>query len=263
MSSSSPKTWFEIAVPTVRDAVQNLIPEVSGEYATAAETFLGACGVSVLLIVLALIARMGLNKAMSQTGVERYHAESKFSVRNIMEIYVGFIDGMAQDNLDKKTARSFSWLFCGMFIYIFLSNLIGILPGGVPPTQSISNNLAMSVLVLIIFVGVGVKSQGVGYFTHMMGPVWWLAPLIFVIELFGAVVVRPASLAVRLTGNMNGDHTVLGVTYTLSEAIGGFIVPVAALGLGTFVSFIQSFVFTLLTVVYIALSVHKDHDEQH
>jgi F-type H+-transporting ATPase subunit a len=62
---------------------------------------------------------------------------------------------------------------------------------------------------------------------------------------------------------MNGDHTVLGVTYQLSEVIGGTVLPVVALGLGSFVSFIQAFVFTLLTVVYIALSVHDDHDEHH
>ena len=149
-----------------------------------------------------------------------------------------------------------------MFIYILCNNLIGVLPGGVPPTQSFSNNLAMSLVVLILFVGVGLVKQGVGYFTHMAGPVLWLAPMIFIIELFGALIVRPASLTIRLTRNMNGDHAVLGVAYKLSEDFLGVDIglPIAALGLGTFVAFLQAFVFTLLSIVYVVLSMPHDDD---
>ena len=70
-------------------------------------------------------------------------------------------------------------------------------------------------------------------------------------------------MSIRLTGNINGDHKVLEVSYQLAEAIQGFIVPSAALVLGTFVSFIQAFVFTILTVVYIQLSVADHHDDHH
>ena len=87
--------------------------------------------------------------------------------------------------------------------------------------------------------------------------------MIFVIELFGAVIVRPASLTIRLTGNMNGDHEVLGVAYQLSNEFLGFDIglPIAALGLGTFVAFLQAFVFTLLSIVYVVLSM--PHDDEH
>ena len=261
-TSEITNSWFDFALPSVKASLKSMFAD-SPEHILAADVFLTSCTISIVLIGFGLLARAGLNKAMAEKDISRFHADTTLSPRNIMEMFVSFIDGNAKDNLDPKTARSFSWLFCGLFIYIFCSNIVGILPGGVPPSQSISNNFAMSLLVLIVFVGAGVKSQGIGYFTHMAGPVPALYILMFPIELFGAFIVRPASLAVRLAGNLNGDHTVLGVTYQLSEVIGGTILPVIALGLGSFVSFIQAFVFTLLTVVYVALSVHDDHDEHH
>ena len=148
-----------------------------------------------------------------------------------MEMFVSFIDGNAKDNLDAKTARTFSWLFCGLFIYIFTSNIVGHPAWWRSPSQSISNNFAMSLLVLLIFVGAGVKSRRLVFHSHG-SPVPALYILMFPIELFGAFIVRPASLAVRLAGNLNGDHTVLGVTYRLSEVIGGTVLPVIALDWG-------------------------------
>jgi len=84
-----------------------------------------------------------------------------------------------------------------------------------------------------------------------------MAPLIFIIEVIG-LVVRPATLTIRLTGNMFGDHTVFSIMSDLVP----WGVPVPFLGLALIVSFIQAFVFSLLTVIYIALSV-PHHDEAH
>ena len=98
-----------------------------------------------------------------------------------------------------------------------------------------------------------------GFFKHMAGPIWWIAPLIFVIEAFGTFIVRPLTLSIRLTGNINGDHKVLEVAYCLFE----YVLPAGTLVLGTFVSFIQAFVFTILTVVYIQLSVADHHHDDH
>ena len=196
---------------------------------------------------------------MSRTDeLERYEADSGFGLRNIFEMYVGFIYDLAASNIGKKDARKFFWLTGGLFIYILFNNLVGTMPYGVPATQSISNNFSMAIVVLVFFVAIGIIRTGSGFFKHMAGPIWWIAPLIFVIEAFGTFIVRPLTLSIRLTGNINGDHKVMEVAYSLFE----YILPSATLVLGTFVSFIQAFVFTILTIVYIALSV-EHHDDHH
>ena len=174
-----------------------------------ASSVLGTWTISAVLLGLALVARGKLNASLAREGTDKYLADEGFSLKNMFEVYTSYIYNLAQSILPKKESRNFYWLFGGLFLYILFSNLMGVLPAAVPPSQSISNNLAMSIVVLIVFVGVGVAQQGIGYITHMMGPIWWLAPLMLVIEGFGAFIVRPVSLAVRLTGNLSGDHIVL------------------------------------------------------
>jgi F-type H+-transporting ATPase subunit a len=227
-----------------------------GDAVIGASSVLGTWTICLVLLGLSILARTKLNASMAQEGTDKYLSDEGFSIKNMFEVYTTFIYDLAAGLLPKKEARGFYWLFGGMFLYILFSNLMGVLPTAVPPSQSISNNLAMSIVVLLVFVGVGVAQQGIGYITHMMGPIWWLAPLMLVIEGFGAFIVRPVSLAVRLTGNLSGDHIVLGIVSGLAP----YVLPVLALCLGVFVSFVQSFVFTLLTMVYISLSLsHDDH----
>ena len=114
----------------------------------------------------------------------------------------------------------------------------------------------MSIVFTSYLLVLNCIKNGIGYITHMMGPIWWLKPLMLIIEGFGAFIVRPVSLGVRLTGNLSGDHIVLGIVSGLAP----YVLPVLALCLGVFVSLVQSFVFTLLTMVYISLSLsHDDH----
>ena len=103
----------------------------------------------------------------------------------------------------------------------------------------------------------GFKVQGIGYLKHFAGPILWLAPLMFALELVGTLV-RPVSLGLRLFGNLFGDHLVLEIFTGLTK-VG---VPVVFYMLGTLVSVIQAFVFTLLSMIYIALAV-AHHDEEH
>ena len=261
MSSGGPKSWFE----SVSSENYNLLVEYlkTSENLSEAEATLGVNAlfgsslVCIFLIFLALLARKGLNAAKARNGMDKYLADPNLSIRNFFEMFVGTIFGLATDSLNKADSKKFFWLFGGLFIYIFSSNLIGVLPGGIPPTQSMSNNVAMATVVLLVFTVIGISRQGVGYFTHMGGPVWWLFPLIFVIEFFGAFLIRPFSLSIRLTGNITGDHLVLGIAGNLVE----WCLPVVVLALGMFVSFIQALVFTLLTIVYVQLSM--PHDDEH
>ena len=218
---------------------------------------LSSWGVCLFLVLLAVFARMGLNKATSGQGNERFVPSAGLGLRNIFELYTEAIFNMVANVLGKKDAKAYYWLLGGLFIYVFVSNLMSVMPGGLAPTDNINTNLAMGIVVLVVYVVAGISRQGMGFFKHMMGPVLPLAPLIFAIEALGVFVIRPGSLALRLFGNINGDHTVFGIMSDLVPVV----VPSLFLGLGIWVSFLQAFVFTLLSAIYIMLSVdHGDDD---
>jgi F-type H+-transporting ATPase subunit a len=223
-----------------------------------AQTWLLSWFMCGLLLTGALVARMGLTKAKGMGGTLQFVPDGSLTVRNGFELITGALFDLCEDLLGRANAKRFFWLSAGLFIYILSSNLLGVVPGMLPPTGSMNHNIAMAFVVLVLFNGAGLKAQGIGgYLKHMWGPVWWLGVLIFSIELLSFVVVRPFALSLRLTGNMFGDHQVLSIMSGLFPVV----IPVIFLGLGMFVSVIQAFVFTLLSTIYIALAVehHDDH----
>lgn len=172
----------------------------------------------------------------------------------LFEVVVEAILGLMEGVLGKK-ARDYFPLIGALFIYIFTCNVIGLIPSLSPPTDNINTNAACAILVFLYYNYLGIKEHGAkNYLKHFMGPVVWLAPLMLVIELMSHLV-RPVSLSVRLFGNMTGDHLVLGVFSKLTP----LFVPILFLGLGLFISFIQAFVFSLLSIVYIGLATEKGH----
>jgi F-type H+-transporting ATPase subunit a len=213
------------------------------------------CGV---LIAAAVMARKGLERARARGGTLQFVPDAKFSFFSVAELYTKGIYGMCLGAMKPADVRKYFWLLGGLFIYIFLSNLLAVTPGGLPPTAVISTNAALALVVFLVFNVEGIRQNGVGYFKHMAGPVWYLAWLIFPIEIVG-LLVRPASLSLRLAGNMTGDHMVFGIMSDLTTAV----IPAIFLGLGIFVSFLQAFVFTLLSAIYIALSVADHGHEAH
>jgi F-type H+-transporting ATPase subunit a len=180
--------------------------------------------------------------------------DAKFNLRNFVEIIVGSLYGFTRGQLGDHEGKRLFPFIGGLFIYIFVCNVLGILPGFNPPTTNLNTNLAMSVSVFVFYNILGLIAHGPGYIKHFMGPILALAPLMIVIELISHMV-RPISLSLRLFGNMNGDHAVLAVFTDLT----GLVIPSVFMVLGLFVSFIQAFVFTLLTIVYIQGSVSHDH----
>ncbi len=211
------------------------------------------------LIGVALIARMGLNSVRSKGGKAQYIPTTGLGIRSVFELYTEAIYNMIAGVLGREDAKKFYWLLGGTFLFIFCGNLLSVMPGGLPTTDNINTNLAMSLVVLLVYVVAGVARTGFGFFKHMMGPVWWLAPLIFAIEAAGVFIIRPMSLTLRLFGNINGDHLVFGIMSDLVP----ILVPSIFLGLGIWVSFLQAFVFTLLSAIYIMLSVDHGDDDHH
>ena len=184
--------------------------------------------------------------------------DSGITFRNIIESFGEFIYNLCVSIMGETETKKFFPTICMIFLFIFISNTIGLIPGFLPPTEDINTTLALGTFVFIYYNYQGIRAQGlVGHIKHFMGPVWYLAFLIFPIELISHSV-RPLSLALRLRGNMAGDHMVLSIFSDLVP----YLVPIVFLVLGLFVCFIQAFVFTLLSMVYIGLATeHHDHDE--
>lgn len=180
--------------------------------------------------------------------------------RNITEMYGSFIMAQCRAVLGEKEAPKYFSFVATIFILIFLSNAIGLIPGFLPPTESINTTLALGVFSFFYFNIKGCKELGtVNYFKHFAGPLWYMAILIFPIEII-STCIRPISLALRLYGNMYGDHMVLGTFSGLAPVA----VPVVFMLLGLLVSLIQAYVFIMLSMVYVSLATaHQDHGEHH
>ena len=204
--------------------------------------------VMALLIALALVFRRSVLKAKDPVV-----PEERLSVRNLMEILVEIVVGFSDSIIGKK-GRKYVPLFGSLFLFILLGNLFGLIPGFTPPTSNFFSNLGMGLIVFSAYHYFGVREHGPKYFKQFMGPVFFLAPLFIVIELFSHVF-RPVSLSIRLYGNMFGDHLVMEIFSNLTKVV----VPVLFYVLGTLVSVIQAAVFTILTVIYVAMAISHEH----
>jgi F-type H+-transporting ATPase subunit a len=180
--------------------------------------------------------------------------------RNIFEAMGQFIYNLAKNIMGEDATKKYYTVIMFFFTVIFANNVVGLIPGFLPPTDNFNTTLALGTFVFLYYNYQGIRAQGlVGHIKHFMGPVWYLAILILPIELISHGV-RPLSLGLRLKGNMEGDHLVLSIFSGLIP----YIIPIPFYVIGLFVCFMQAFVFTLLTMVYISLATaHHDHDEEH
>lgn len=247
-------SWFHL-LPGVADG--SLLPFVSEEGAHFVHTVPAAWLACLFLCGAALLARGGLNRAREKGGTLQYVPATNLKARNVFELVCGNLLDLFADVLGSRAAAErYFPLFGGIFFYILICNLLGLLPGFLPPTASISTNWGMALVVFAVFNIEGLRANGIGYIKHLGGPILWLAPLMFVLETVG-LLFRPFTLSVRLMGNMNGDHMVLSI---FSDLVPLFV-PAIFLALGTFVCLVQAFVFTLLSVVYVSQAIA--HEEAH
>jgi len=207
-----------------------------------------------IIVVLALIARR--KYANKETAMI---PEGKLSVRNFFEVIFDAVLNMMTGMMGKENARRYFPLIAALSVFILIGNLMGLVPGLAPPTSNLNTSLACSVVVFVTYNIAGLRAHGIGYLKHFLGPIWFIAPLMLVIELIGHAF-RPISLGVRLGGNMTGDHMVVGMFGELATGLLGipFLLPVPFLFLGLLVSVIQTLVFCLLTTIYISLAVSHD-----
>jgi F-type H+-transporting ATPase subunit a len=204
--------------------------------------------VMVLVLLFAVRARQQL-AAASDVAVPA----KGFSARNVAEVLVEFITNLSESVIGHDGPK-YVPLFASFFVFILVANLIGLIPGFSPPTDNFNVTLALGVVSFVAYNTYGVQAHGLAYLKQFVGPLLALAPLMIIVELFSHVF-RPASLAMRLYGNMFADHLLLGIFTDLTK----LLIPVIFYLLGTFVSFLQALVFTLLSMVYVALAISHDH----
>ncbi len=174
--------------------------------------------------------------------------------QNFFEVLVGGFEDFSIDVMGEH-GRPYYPLIITLFLYILCMNWIGLVPGMFSPTANINTPLSMAVVVFIVYNAIGIKEHGFHYVKHFMGPVWWLSPLILPIELIGHFS-RILSLTFRLFGNVLGEDLVLAILFMLA---GMFFAPLPMMFLAIFTSFVQAFIFSLLTMLYIAGSLEEAH----
>jgi len=208
---------------------------------------------------IALLMAWGVNRRLKNAAP--LVPDRKFSPFVFMEGLCEAVLSLMEGVMGEANAKRYFPLVGSLAVFILLSNLLGMIPGFVPPTDTLDTTLALGATVFVTTHVLGVREHGIAYFKHFLGPIvkWYALPLmalIFVIEMISHLV-RPCSLAVRLMGNIMGDHKVVGIFLSF----GILLVPLPIMALGLIVAVVQTLVFSLLTIVYIALAV--EHAEEH
>ncbi len=221
-----------------------LIPQIGHHYLHIACVFL----VSFIIVAMALFAKRRLDK-------DNLSPQGKFGILGLFEAITDFIFDKANAIIGKQDGHKYAAFFCFLFIFILFNNILGLLPGFTSASDNINTTLAIGLIAFVFYNKEGIKKQGfLNYLKHFLGPIWWIAPLLFVVEIISHIF-RPFTLGLRLMGNMKGDHTVLSAFLDLVP-VG---IPVIFYGLGLFVSVVQALVFTLLSMVYVSMAVTSDH----
>jgi F-type H+-transporting ATPase subunit a len=196
-----------------------------------------------VFIILALLSVLATRRLAVYPG----------QTQNVMEVIIGGFDSLLHEIMGEN-GRKFFPLVATIGLFILFSNLLGIIPGFESPTANINTNAAMAIIVFLSTHVVGVREHGLKYFKQFMGPVWWLIPLMLPIEVISHIS-RPLSLTFRLFGNIKGEDIVLLVVLFLVP----WFVPLPVFILMIFTSLVQTLVFMLLTMMYIAGAMEEGH----
>jgi len=214
-----------------------------------------AAGAGGLMIMTAFAANIALGK-----GESAVIPAGKFSLKGFFEAFLEMVVGLSEMVVGKEGVK-FVPIFASVFLYIWINNLVGLLPGMTPATDNLNTTLAVGLFSFILYNFYGFKEHGIAYLKQLVGPfngilLLLIGPLMLCIETISHAV-RPLSLALRLFGNMTGDHAVVSVFLDLVP--GWLPIPVIFYMLGMFVCTVQAFVFTLLTMIYVSMAISHDH----
>ncbi len=210
-----------------------------------------------ILLVFLVVVKAARQKGVVPTGL-----------RNALEVLVEFIrDEVLKPNLHGKT-DAFLPYFLSLFTCILFANLLGLLPWGASATGNVNVTAGLAICTLLLMIGMGIKENGIGGFLHSFAPPGvplWLMPLIIIIEIV-SFMIRPFALTIRLFANMLAGHAVIAVLLGLIGLIVAvwvapvpILVSVGVMLLEIVVALIQAYIFTMLSAVFIGLTMHPAH----
>jgi F-type H+-transporting ATPase subunit a len=181
----------------------------------------------------------------------KFSRDNPGGFQHFLEIIVSGLKALMEDIIGHGSSQKYLYIIGGFACFIFVSNLFGLFFFLQPPTGNPNTTFGLGLTAFLYYNWQGIKVQGLGhYLKHFMGPMPLLAPLMLPIELIGHFA-RILSLGMRLFGNIFGEHTATGIFMGMLP----FVLPWPMMGLGIFGAFLQTFVFIMLTMVYIGGAV--------
>ncbi|MBI1790204.1 MAG: F0F1 ATP synthase subunit A [Acidobacteria bacterium] len=203
-----------------------------------------AMQILVMVIIVALFAVLRPRLSMDRPG----------KLQHVFEVIYTFLHDTAEEQVGHHGSHYLA-LFGTIFIFILFANLLGVIPTFESPTMFPEVPLGLALVAFVYYNLMGIMAHGVGkYLAHFAGPVPWMAPLMIPIELISHLA-RPLSLTIRLFANMYAGEQVTVVFLRLTF----LLAPALFMGLHVFVSLLQAYIFTLLTMVYVASATAHDH----
>ncbi|MCB0272606.1 MAG: F0F1 ATP synthase subunit A [Bdellovibrionales bacterium] len=227
--------------------------------------------VSTFFIVLLLIASAIIIYPKWKDVSKNIIPEKKFNLRSVFELLVEMLASFCDDVIGPHGRKYLPFLGT-LFIFLLFSNLLGLIPGFLPPTEAWATGATLAIFSFAAFNYFGFKEHGWSYIKHFVAPISLggiknpIAWILIFIPLFAfqilfvsielvSTVLRPITLTIRLMANISADHLVVETFGMLVP----YLVPIPFMLLGIFVSFVQAFIFTMLTMVYISMAVAHDH----
>ncbi len=185
----------------------------------------------------------------------RLSIDNPSALQQVLELLLSGLRNLTEDVIGHGRGGPFVPFVATLAFFIFFSNCFGLIFFLQPPTSNTNTTFALSITAFLFYNIVGVTRLGpVSYAKHFVGPVWWLFPLMVPLEIISHLA-RVLSLALRLFGNIFGEHTATGIFMGLVP----FVIPWPMMGLGILGATIQTFIFVMLTTVYISGAVAEEH----
>lgn len=201
---------------------------------------------------------MGITLLLALLAVRGASVSRPTKMQSLFEMMFEFLRGLIDGTMDPKKGAGIFSVVVTFFLFITVCNLLGLVPTAMAPTADHQTTFGFALITFTLMYVWGIRYKGAGYFKHYIQPFPFFLPIIILEDL-----AKPLTLAFRLFGNMKGKEVMilalLGLITGWAEVCGGFLASVIWLGFGVFVSFIQAFVFTMLTISYIGMAVAEEH----
>lgn len=251
-------TWMTLLLAHMRETLDHnasaLGDTLMGQHPANWQSFEPIAAALLVAFVILLIA-VRVRSRLDRVD-EVVIPEDRLTLRTFMEAFLSYFYDLAKSIMGPERAKKYFPLVGTSAVFVFFCNVMALIPGMPVATSHLGVTFGCALVVFVLFNIYGLLAQGGAYIKHLAGPVWWLAPLLFPLEVL-SLFIRPVTLAIRLMVNMAADHVMLGLFLGLVAVL----IPVPVMLLGSLVVVVQTLVFTLLTCIYIGLATegHEEH----